>query len=56
MKAKREHRFPLCSRALAILDATRTLSDGKRLVFPMRGGRSREVDSHVDSPEDAAVP
>ena len=40
MKAKREHRVPLCSRAPEILDATRTLGDGNRLVFPMRSGRS----------------
>ena len=39
MKAKREHRVPLCRRALAILDAARTLGDGNRLVFPMRSGR-----------------
>jgi integrase len=40
MKAKREHRVPLCRRALEILDAARTLGDGNRLVFPMRSGRS----------------
>ena len=40
MKAKREHRVPLCGRALEILDAARTLGDGNRLVFPMRSGRS----------------
>ena len=40
MKAKREHRVPLCGRALAILDAARTLGGGNRLVFPMRSGRS----------------
>ena len=39
MKAKREHRVPLCGRPLAILDAARTLGDGTRLVFPMRSGR-----------------
>ena len=39
MKAKREHRVPLCGRALEILDAARTLGDGNRLVFPMRSGR-----------------
>ena len=39
MKAKREHRVPLCGRALAILDAARALGDGKPLVFPMRSGK-----------------
>ena len=38
MKAKREHRVPLCGRAVEILDAARTLGDGD-LVFPMRSGR-----------------
>ena len=40
MKAKREHRVPLCGRALEILDAARTLGDGKQLVFPMRSGKA----------------
>ena len=39
MKAKREHRVPLCQRAVEILDAVRTLDDGNPLVFPMRSGR-----------------
>ena len=39
MKAKREHRVPLCRRALEILDAARKLGDGNPLVFPMRSGR-----------------
>ena len=39
MKAKREHRVPLGWRALEILDAARTLGDGKSLVFPMRSRR-----------------
>ena len=39
-KAKREHRVPLCRRALDILDPARALCDGpRRLVFPMRSGR-----------------
>ena len=38
MKAKREHRVPLCGRAQEVLDAARTLGDGNRLVFPMRSG------------------
>ena len=40
MKAKREHRVPLCGRALEVLDAARTLGDDNRLVFPMRSRRS----------------
>ena len=39
MKAKREHRVPLCRRAVEILEAARTLGDGNELVFPMRSGR-----------------
>ena len=39
MKAKREHRVPLCRRAVEILEATRTLGDSGSLVFPMRSGR-----------------
>ncbi len=40
MKAKREHRVPLCGRALVILDAARALGDGNPLVFPMQSGRA----------------
>ena len=40
MKAKREHRVPLCRRAVEILKAARTLGDGRSgLVFPSQGGR-----------------
>ena len=39
MKAKREHRVPLCGRAVEILEAARTLSDAGPLVFPSGGGR-----------------
>ena len=39
MKAKREHRVPLCGRALEILDVARALGDGTPHVFPMRSGR-----------------
>ena len=40
MKAKREHRVPLCARAGQILDAARTLGDGASpLVFPTVGGK-----------------
>jgi integrase len=34
MKAKREHRIPLSSRAVAILQAAKALGDGTGLVFP----------------------
>ena len=40
MKAKREHRVPLCGRALEILDVARTLANGNRLVFPMPSGKA----------------
>ena len=39
MKAKREHRVPLCGRALEIVDAARALGDSCGLVFPMRSGK-----------------
>ncbi len=39
MKAKREHRVPLCGRALEMLNAARSLGEGSGLVFPMRSGR-----------------
>ena len=42
MKMKRDHRVPLCERALAILAAARTLGDGP-LVFPSRRGRRLAV-------------
>ena len=39
MKSKREHRIPLCGRAMAILEAARVLADGRSpLVFPGQGG------------------
>ena len=42
MKAKREHRVPLCRRALDILDAARTLGDGAISCSPCgAGNRSR---------------
>ena len=40
MKAKREHRVPLCRRAVEILDVARTLGAGTPLVFPMRSGKA----------------
>ena len=43
MKANREHRVPLCRRAVEVLDAARTLSDGDRpLVFTIGGGKPLE--------------
>ena len=40
MKAGREHRVPLCARALAILDEAQALRSRRGdLVFPSRGGR-----------------
>ena len=40
MKANREHRVPLCERAIEILAAARTLGDGRRpLVFPNARGK-----------------
>ena len=40
MKAKREHRVPVCGRALEILDAARALGDGNPLMLPMRSGNA----------------
>ena len=59
MKAKREHRVPLCGRALEVLDAAQTLGDGNRLVFPMRSGRSIATSTFpkmLQQHEVAAVP
>ena len=40
MKAKREHRVPLCRRALEILEEARALGgEGSRLVFTRRNGK-----------------
>ena len=49
MKAKREHRVPLCGRAAELLDAARTLGDGD-LVFPMRRPAGGGVDAAEDAP------
>ncbi len=38
MKMKRDHRVPLCGRAMEVLDSARKLGDG-RLVFPGPDGR-----------------
>ena len=40
MKSRREHRIPLCRRAMEILDAARGFGDGlSPLVFPSQGGK-----------------
>ena len=36
MKAKEEHRVPLCERCLEILEAAKKISDGSKYVFPGR--------------------
>ncbi|MDD9987936.1 MAG: integrase arm-type DNA-binding domain-containing protein [Spirochaetaceae bacterium] len=43
MKMKRDHRVPLCSRAVGILDEARTLGGGGALVFPAPGGGALDV-------------
>ena len=45
MKGGREHRVPLSTRALAILEEARTLDDGSGLVFPAPAGRKPMSDS-----------
>ena len=40
MKAKREHRVPLCARAVEILNEARVSGDGNRLVFPSPRGKA----------------
>ena len=39
MKAKRDHRVPLCGRAMAVLAEARELADGSGLLFPSPTGR-----------------
>ena len=39
MKAKREHRVPLCGRAIDILDEARTFGDGTPIVFTISDGQ-----------------
>ena len=59
MKAKREHRVPLCGRALEILDAARALGNGSPHVFPMRSGRPISASTLLKTLNDlrvAAVP
>ena len=40
MKAKREHRVPLCDRCVEILEAAKTLSTGSEFAFPGRSGKA----------------
>ena len=40
MKAGREHRVPLCARALEILGEARALADGSGLIFPSQRARA----------------
>ena len=56
MKAKREHRVPLCRRALEILDAARKLGDGNPLVFPMRRGRPISASTLLKMLNDLRIP
>ena len=59
MKAKREHRVPLCGRALEVLDAACALGDGSPHVFPMRSGRPISASTLLKTLNDlrvAAVP
>ena len=56
MKAKREHRVPLCGRALEILDAARALGDGNPHVFPMRSGRPISASTLVKTLQNLRVP
>ena len=60
MKAKREHRVPLCRRAKEILAEARTLDDGAaRLVFTRAGGKplaDRQLRQLLHQNEIPAVP
>ena len=59
MKAKREHRVPLCERALDVVDAAQALGEGRPLVFPMRSGRAISPSTQpkmLQQHEIAAVP
>ena len=60
MKAKREHRVPLCGRAAEILQAARALGDGPSpLVFPSQGGKPSgltRLPKLLQNQEIAAVP
>ena len=54
MKMRRDHRVPLCGRALAILEAARTLGAGSPLVFPGKGGQAaRQQDAAPAAPASA---
>ena len=55
MKAKREHRVPLCGRALEIVAAARALGDGNPLVFPMRSGRPISASTLLKTLQDLRI-
>ena len=50
MKMKREHRVPLCGRAIEILAAARTLRGGDRVVFTARSGQPPQQESAPVAP------
>ena len=55
MKTNREHRVPLCRRAVQILDEAQALGNGGPLVFPgARGGRMKDM-SLSDPLRDLAI-
>ena len=59
MKANREHRVPLCRRAVEILEDARRFGDAGGLVFPSRGGRpldEKRLRSLLKTNRIAAVP
>ena len=47
MKANREHRVPLSSRAVAVLEEAAELSDGGGLVFPWHAARQATEREHA---------
>ena len=56
MKAKREHRAPLCGRAMEILDAVRKLGGGNPHVFPVRSGRPISASTLAKTLQNLRVP
>ena len=55
MKAKREHRVPLCGRALEILAVARALGAGNPLVFPTRSGRPISASTLLKTLQDLRI-
>ena len=43
MKAQREHRVPLCERAIAILEEARAHDDGGGLIFPASSAANKAL-------------